>query len=390
MKIVFFAHPTFLAHQSMPRFAQMLVEGMRERGHTVEMWAPKAQWFRLPGPSVLRKWFSYIDQYVMFPNKVRRYLRRSAPDTLFVFTDQALGPWVPLVANQPHIVHCHDFLAQYSALDQIPESTTSWTGKQYQAFIRRGYSEGKNFISVSQKTRHDLHEFLPQLPARSEVVYNGLNQKFAFCDPTAAQAALSKRIGVRLQRGYLLHVGGNQWYKNRRGVVEIYDAWRAMSTQSLPLLLIGSAPDAALAHQRAQSPYAADIHLLTGIEDESVRLAYSGATAFLFPSIAEGFGWPIAEAMASGCPVVTTQEAPMTEVGAEAAFYIARRPASGSSLAWALAGAQAVQRVVALSAAQRRAAIEAGLTNARRFEAAAALDQIEAIYQAILATPASV
>jgi glycosyltransferase involved in cell wall biosynthesis len=74
------------------------------------------------------------------------------------------------------------------------------------------------------------------------------------------------------------------------------------------------------------SPYKADIHWLSGIDDEHVAHAYSGAAVFLFPSLGEGFGWPIAEAMASGCPVVTTDEAPMTEVAGEAGFLIPRRP----------------------------------------------------------------
>jgi glycosyltransferase involved in cell wall biosynthesis len=386
MNIVFFAHPTFLGHQSMPRFAQMLVDGMRARGHTVELWMPEAHWFKLPAPGALRKWFSYVDQYAVFPAKVRRDIKQCAMDTLFVFTDHALGPWVPLVADRRHAIHCHDFLAQQSALNHIPESSTSWTGKQYQAFIRRGYSKGKNFISVSEKTREDLRQFLPAPPLRSEVVYNGLNQAFEVQDPTKARNLLGQRTGLNLLPGYLLHVGGNQWYKNRSGVIEIYTSWRATSQLSLPLLLIGSPADAELQHIHAQSPYAQDIHLLTGIEDEAVRLAYSGATAFLFPSLAEGFGWPIAEAMASGCPVITTNEAPMTEVGAAAAFYVPRRPAAGDTQAWAAACARVVQQVVALSPAARQAAVAAGLANASRFEADAALDRIEAIYQDILAT----
>ena len=369
----------------MPRYAQMLADGMRERGHQVELWMPEAQFFKLPGPAALRKWFSYVDQYAVFPARVRRQLKAWAPDTLFVFTDHALGPWVPLVADRPHVVHCHDFLAQYAALDQIAESPIGWTGKQYQAFIRRGYSTGKNFISVSEKTRTDLHHFLPALPARSEVVYNGLNQVFGAREPTEARRTLGAQIGLNLLPGYLLHVGGNQWYKNRLGVIELYNAWRAVSELSLPLLLVGAAPTTELQQAQAQSPYAQDIHLLTGLSDEAVRLAYAGATAFLFPSLAEGFGWPIAEAMASGCPVITTGEAPMTEVGAAAAFYIPRRPATADATTWATAAAQVVQQVVTLDAQERRAVVEAGLANARRFEPAVALDHMETIYQAILA-----
>lgn len=371
-------------HQSMPRFARLLADGLQARGHYVEMRAPKAVFVRLPLPGVLRKWLGYLDQYLIFPIKMQRILKRYSANTLFVFADQALGPWVPLVANRPHVIHCHDFLAQFSALGKISEHTTSWTGKQYQAFIRRGYSKGTSFISVSRKTQADLHSSLPKLPQQSEVVYNALNQNFTPSTPDIARILVGERTGLALLPGYLLHVGGNQWYKNRRGVIEIYTAWRASQKITLPLLLIGSPPDDSLRQAHAQSPYAQDIHLLTEAEDELVRLAYAGATAFLFPSLAEGFGWPIAEAMASGCPVITTQAPPMTEVGDNAAFYIPRRPATQHAAAWAMAGAQAVQKVVALAEDQRQAVIAAGLANANRFEPAQALDQIEAIYQRIL------
>lgn len=387
MNIVFFAHPSFTAHQSMPRFASMLAEGMRKRGHQVEVRAPQALFVRLPLLQRLRKWLGYLDQYVVFPGEIRHALKHHSRNTLFVFTDQALGPWVPLVADRPHVIHCHDFLAQRSAVGEIPENPTGWAGRQYQAYIRRGYSKGRHFLSVSQTTRHDLHRFLPASPAYSEVLYNGLNQNFTPFPPAETRAQLAQELSFdpsQLQAGYLLHVGGNQWYKNRVGVIELYTAWRSLSSASLPLLLIGEVPSDAVRQAWEASPVRQDIHLLSSVSDALVQLAYAGATAFLFPSLAEGFGWPIAEAMAAGCPVITTGDAPMTEVGGTAAYYIPRRPSPALALAWAAAGAEVLEQVVTLSPAQRTAAVAAGLVNASRFEASATLDQVEAIYQHIL------
>ena len=385
MNIVFFAHPAFLGHQSMPRFAQMLADGMAARGHTVAVWAPEAAFSRLPVPRPLRKWLGYLDQYAAFPAQVRRRLRACPPGTLFVFTDHALGPWLPLVTGRPHAVHCHDFLAQRSALGEIPENPTGWTGRQYQALIRRGYAQAHNFISVSHNTAADLQRFLPAPSVRSEVVYNGLNQAFSPQNPVTARAQLAAKTGLPLADGYLLHVGGNQWYKNRRGVLELYNAWRALSARTWPLLFIGQAPDAELVADHAASPYRADIHFLVQADDALVRQAYAGAQIFLFPSLAEGFGWPIAEAMASGCPVVTTAEAPMTEVADNAGFLIPRRPATGGP-AWAPDAARTIEQVAALGPEARAQAVAAGLANARRFTAAHSLAQIEAIYQDIVRT----
>ncbi|MDO9372922.1 MAG: glycosyltransferase family 1 protein [Ferruginibacter sp.] len=386
MKIVFFVHPEFLESQSMPRFAAMLSEGMRQRGHEVEVLAPKPFFFRLPTPQKFKKWLGYLDQYMMFPLRVKRLLSSyTAKNTLFVFTDHALGPWVPLVANFPHVIHCHDFLAQRSALDEVVENRTTATGKRYQAYIRRGFRQGKHFISVSQKTREDLHRFLKATPASSDVVYNGLNQSFKPVNPTEARILLSQQLNIDLTGGFMLHVGGNQWYKNRRGVILIYDAWKKKAASNIPLLMIGRKPGASLCSTANQLESKETIHWVSGVSDDQVKLAYAGALAFIFPSLAEGFGWPIAEAMASGCPVITTNEAPMTEVAGEAGFMIPKAPYQPEALEeWALNAAKIVDQVVHLTPPQRKAVVDKGIENASQFDTDRALDRIESIYLEIL------
>lgn len=369
----------------MPRFTRMLADGMRDRGHSVEVWMPQPKYYNRSLPSSLKKWMGYIDQFLVFPKEVKEQLKSCPSNTLFVFTDHALGPWVPLVRHRPHIIHCHDFLAQRSAMGQIEENHVSWTGRQYQALIRRGYSQGKCFISVSEETRKDLHRFLSSRPEISEVVYNGLNQKFSLMDPIEARKKLGNKIGVDLSSGYLLHVGGNQWYKNRIGVVESYNAYRARGGAELPLVLLGDAPDGVLLQAREKSLYKEDVFFLSGLEDQYVRLAYSGSLVFLFPSLAEGFGWPIAEAMASGCPVITTCEAPMTEVAGEAAFLVPPRPKDEIDAGkWAIGTSIVLDKVLSLSPDERIEVVEKGIINAERFDPNLALTRIESIYSSIL------
>src|SRR5690606_6417880 len=145
-----------------------------------------------------------------------------------------------------------------------------------------------------------------------------------------------EETSLDLKEGYILHVGGNDWYKNRGGVIEIYNAWRSGGGGKVPLLLVGNAPDKKILDAYSRSKYKSEIHFLTDKDDEFVRLAYCGALVLLFPSLEEGFGWPIAEAMASGCGVITTGEAPMTEVAGSAGFLIPRRPQDPEeSIQWA-------------------------------------------------------
>ena len=369
----------------MPKFAKMLVDGMEKFGHSTEVWKPKAIAYSIPTPKRLKKWLGYIDQFLFFPLEMRLRLIMCKDTTLFVFTDQALGPWIPLLANRPHVIHCHDFLAQKSALGLIAENCVSKTGIKYQEFIRKGYKYGQNFISISNKTRLDLHTLLGYNPARSEMVYNGIVIPLDHKSPSESRRVFTDETGIPGLNGFLIHVGGNQWYKNRVGVIEIYNSWRKSSTKELPLVLIGAAPDAKLLTVFDSSPYKSNIFFLTGRSDDFVTNAYRGASLLLFPSLAEGFGWPIIEAMAQGCPVITTMDAPMTEVGGDAATYIDLRPSDEKNvIKWSINAALAVENILKLSDTEKGMVSSKGYLNVRRFDLNASMTEIHKIYCEVL------
>lgn len=392
MNIVFFSNPDFFGSQrrpafsSMPRFTSMLADGMTQRGHKVSVWSPRSRCFNLPVKGNLKKYLGYIDQYILFPSDVKSRLKECPKDTLFVFTDQAQGPWVRLVSNRLHVMHCHDFLAQKAALGTIDGQRTGWTGKKYQKYIRRGYAYCKNFISGSLKTNEDLKELIDTDKRKLSVVYNGLEESYkpASANVARIRTALGNKINTDLSAGYLLHVGGNQWYKNRVGVVELYNAWRRLYNTKLPLLLLGAEPSEEIWTCINESPFQDDIHVISGLTDLYIRSAYSGASVFLFPSLAEGFGWPIAEAMGCGCPVITTDEAPMTEVAGNVGFLL-RKKTQEDTGGWAIEGAAMINYIISLSDEERNCVVQKSLENVRRFDFSKALNEIEIIYNGITA-----
>lgn len=386
MKIILFTHPDFLGSQSMPRYANMLLRGMQERGHEVEVWSPKARFYKLPMKDSLKKWLGYVDQYIVFPMEVKFKLKHCAINTLFVFADQALGPWVPLVNKKPHLVHCHDFLALNSALGNIPENPTSFTGKIYQNFIRKGFSKGKNFISISRKTQQDLLLLHKGTVENTAVCYNGFNRPFYPLQTDLARTILGNQLKLDLTKGYIIHVGGNQFYKNRKGVIEIYEAWRSNSRLKLPLLLIGSPPSDELEKAYHNSTFKEDIYFIKDLSDDYINSVYSGASCLLFPSLEEGFGWPIAEALASGCPVITTSAPPMTEViGGADFFLIPKRPFNELLVKdWALEASKQISKIIILSEEQKKVCLQAGFESAKRFDTNLSLDRVEKFYQLIL------
>lgn len=383
MKIIFITHPLFLGSQSMPRFANMLYDGMKSRGHDVELLRPASTFSKIPIKK-LKKWFGYIDSFIVFSIYLKFRVMNSKIKTLYVLTDHALGPYVPIFAQKSHVIHCHDFLAQRSALDEYPENITSLTGKKYQAFICAGYRMGKNFISVSEKTKTDLSQFLKEPPAISEVVYNGVNSLFYPLEIIPTRLTLGGLFNVNLESGYILHVGGNQWYKNRLGVLHIYEKWRMIQSKILPLIFIGQRPSNELLEYHKSSPFKKDIFFFSDIDDKTVHLAYSGASIFLFPSLAEGFGWPIAEAMASGTLVITTNEAPMTEVAGDSGILINRMPfEENEKSSWASESATILHNALSLLEVERVKKIQAGIVNVSRFDQRESLNCIENIYMKI-------
>ena len=112
---------------------------------------------------------------------------------------------------------------------------------------------------------------------------------------------------------------------------------------------------------------------LTNASNEDLQALYSKATALLFPSLREGFGWPIIEAQACGCPVFTSDRVPMTEVGGDAAIYLdpTDPPAAAAVIA------NSLDRIPQLR--------QAGLENAKRFSSSAMISSYSSVYQRLAA-----
>ena len=386
MNIVLFSHPAFLNSQSMPRFARMLEQAYVARGHNVQVWSPQAKLYAITPHGRLSKWAGYVDQYLLFPFWVRQQLKQQPADTLYVLCDQALGPWAPLVKHKPHVVHVHDLLALRSALGDVPENPTAWSGKVYQLYIRHGFQQAKHFISISNKTRDDLHRFGKVEAITSELVYNGLNYPYTPMGQNEALQVLENAGFIVKKEGMLLHLGGSQWYKNLAGVIRLYTEYAKREKNPLPLWCVSPSPNIKVQTLLNEVPPQGKVLFVQGIDNHALQAAYSLAQAFIFPSLAEGFGWPIIEAQACGCPVITTDAAPMSEIGGGAATYIPLLRMIDDATQWAEQAAATLKNLLAKSETQRQALVNEGIVNVARFNADAAIEGYLNVYRQVLAT----
>jgi len=183
--------------------------------------------------------------------------------------------------------------------------------------------------------------------------------------------------------GMLLHIGGGQWYKNLPGVIALYAKYAAQVTDPVPLWCVTPGPNAVVRSMLSMVPEKGHVRFLKGLESTTLQALYSRASAFLFPSLAEGFGWPLIEAQACGCPVITTDEPPMNEVAGEAACYLPRLKSAADLDSWSSRGAIVLRELLAESASDRARRKELGQAWVKRFDANKAIEGYLTIYKRI-------
>ena len=385
MKIIFLTHHEHFRGYSMKRYCSFLSDGLQSKGYETKIVSPKAILSKDGMPKKIKKWLRYIDSFLLFPLWLFMESKRLPKSTLYVITDQALGMWMPILKKKNHVVHCHDFTALKSSLGLMKENPISWTGKIYQNLILKGFSSADNFICISKNTQQELVHFLNETPKKIRQIYNALDPMFKPENILQARHYVSQFLDFDVSNGYLMHVGGNDFYKNRTGVIALYDAWRTQTNTPLPLLMIGYEPSEIILKKYQLSTYKEDIYFLIRVENELLLKAYQGCSLFLFPSLTEGFGWPVAEAMASGCLVITTNEAPMNEVGGDAAVYIKRCPSPDKVLPWANESAKVIESTLNLTEKEHNHIIKKGLNQSKKFSEKPILNQLETFYIGITA-----
>jgi glycosyltransferase involved in cell wall biosynthesis len=306
--------------QSMRRYASLLHRIASSAGYDVETVRAPAILGRLPWPtSALRKWIGYIDKFIIGPPVLRWKIRTA--DIVHI-CDHSNAMYLKLVGSKPALITCHDLIAVFSAMGRYKGVHVGRTGRLLQKWIALSLASAQHVVCVSQKTAIDLCELAPDMKSSLLIIHNPLNWNFRPAPRDQVQLVL-EHLHLPSDVQYLLHVGGNQWYKNRLSVMQIWSQLVQMPEfERFRLVMAGKPWTRQMREFHALSNFGDRVVEATGLENELLRALYTGATALLFPSLEEGFGWPILEAQACGCPVITTNRAPMTEVAGDAAILI--------------------------------------------------------------------
>jgi glycosyltransferase involved in cell wall biosynthesis len=306
--------------RSMLGYTRFLKHELQTRGISVEIAYPPVILGGLPFlPGPFKKWIGYIDKYLFAP----AYLRKEAAQADIIHVcDHSNAMYLQCAEERPALITCHDTIAIFAARGAYPGVKVGLTGRIQQRWIASNLLGAKHIISVSNKTQDDLELLAPGIHSRTTVIHHHLNWNYFPASPEAIAEAKSN-CGLDPETRYLLHLGGNSWYKNRSGAIQIFAALRKYSEfQSVKLVLAGKRLSSQMRQHCKASGFENEIIERLEISNEELRALYSGAMALLFPSREEGFGWPILEAQACGCPVITSNRPPMTEIAGEGAVFI--------------------------------------------------------------------
>ncbi len=247
-----------------------------------------------------------------------------APSLAIPLWEQILVPWVAMktgvdVVHCPgntkglaldalgirHVVTLHDVMF----IDNKTHGLYQLFGNLYRReIVKRMFSKRLHLITVSNASRAQIKE---KFGVNASVIYESVELLKEQLMIDGAYAEDNGHTGGP----YFVHVGGEAPHKNSKLVVE---AFRRADIKGFRLLLLGVSKDSAFAKEHADRTV-----IVPGwVSDARVATYVSRAHAMVFPSLREGYGLPIVEAFAMGCPVITSNIAPMNEIAGDAALLV--------------------------------------------------------------------
>lgn len=362
---------------SMRAFAQMLEQGLPSFGCETKVVSPKVIFGKGRNTVTgIGKWLGYIDKYLIARKQLSQAEQSFRPDIVHI-CDHSNAMYRPLF-RAPTVINCHDLLAVRTWLGEIPGESKTRIGGLQQKWIFHHLPRANSIACISAKTRDDLVRLAPDTKHRAHVIPMGLNYAYHPITTSEADQRIANAGGIKsltaspMQIPWALHVGNNSWYKNRLGAIRIWKEVADALGQHFGLVLVGdSLSEAQRELIKGHEEYVAT---LQNVSNELLEALYCKARCLLFPSLAEGFGWPPIEAQACGCPVITSNIEPLKS-NCHGALLIDpndEAAAAKAAAAWLM------------DSAQQESARKDGLKNARKFTPEKMVESYAQLYQQTL------
>jgi glycosyltransferase involved in cell wall biosynthesis len=280
--------------------------------------------------------------YLRLPFELPMRARRGGAQLLHV---QYVSPPLPRL---PVVTTIHDI-----SFEDLPNAFPRATELRLKASIRLAARRSAAVIASSSYTRERLIDRYRLRPERVHVALLGVHPRWSPAPPDAPTPE-----GLTLPGRFVLAVGNVHPRKNLPRLVHAVDRARRMGADDLGLVVVGrrlwqaADLDRAIREVRGESW----THLPGYVPDEALRVLYSRATVVAYPSLYEGFGLPVLEAMACGAAVVASSATSIPEVAGDGAILIDPLDTDGLAAALLLVASDSATRMGLRAAALRRAA----------------------------------
>src|SRR5690554_1337746 len=251
-------------------------------------------------------------EQVLLPNAVKKYQL----DILHCTSNTA-----PLNLQIPLILTLHDIIY----LEKMDWKSGSWyqrLGNLYRRWnVPRIVNKAARILTVSKFEEKRIRRHFNLAQGKVDVVYNGIGKHFQLLD---AEQVEKKRNKVALPDQYFLFLGNTDPKKNLSGLIQALKILKEEGELTIPCVITDLSDDVLLPILKEMDAEDLRDHLfLTGyIRNSNMPLLYNNALFFLYISLRESFGLPILEAMACGCPVITSNTSSMPEIAGDAALLV--------------------------------------------------------------------
>jgi alpha-1,3-rhamnosyl/mannosyltransferase len=280
---------------------------------------------------------------------------------------------LPLLRPCPAVATIHDVI--YLA---CPRDLPSRAGRLYYRAMMNACSRmATRIITDSEHSRNEIVRYLRADPERIDVIYPGVDAGFRPVADAAQLAGVRSRFGI--EREFILCVGIYKLRKNHAGLLRAFRRFLEGGTEAQLVIAGPMAEGEAILRRLAAELGIAERMVFTGfVNDADLRALYSAARVCVCPSLYEGFGFTVLEAMACGAPVVCSRATSLPEVAGKAALYF--DPHDPEEIA---------RRLVRVFSddALRASLIEQGRHNLQRFNWADTARRTLAVYHQALRLP---
>lgn len=310
--IVVQSHPD--AGWSMIRYSKILIQVYASAGIEIKVLAPTNSFSKYVRIRSLEKFVIYLEKYPLFMIRLLITQFSWRPSCIHISDHSEAMLVVVILPWIKRIITVHDQFAVQAALGEFENVKIRLSGKLYQKLNMICLSKFDYLLCASQNTLNQCKIFYPNTSLK--VFYNQIDKVFT-------ETTVSRRVTKKSANEFFLIVNSEQWRKNRLGSLGVWVEICAQSPSSPPnLVIVGNELSSREKSYLNSVKNKGNIEIKLKVTDKELRDLYSDASALIFMTYFEGFGYPVVEANACGTLAIASDIPVLREISGTLNFLI--------------------------------------------------------------------